>query len=244
MSRDGRIVANAGTGPDVCLWDVSDPAHPVALGRAPLGDVGGFVRAVALSPDGRVLAVGGADGHLRFWSLADPKRPAQLAEPTEKHDNAILSIAYSPDGHTLATAGGMTVQLWDVSDPDAAKSLGAPLGGFNTPPYVVRFSPTRPVLAVGNGEGIGLVNVADPRQATRIGGTLVGQIGQIRSLAFSADGAELFSGGTDRTVRRWTLDPERIKAEICARTRGVLTAETWIRYVSADLPFDPPCGTG
>ena len=136
----------------------------------------------------------------------------------------------------------MVARLWDVSDPEAPRSIGAPLAGFGTPPYVVRFSPTRPVLAVGNGEGIALWNVADPVRAQRIGRTLFGQMGQVRSLAFSADGSELFSGGTDRSVRRWTLDPDRAKAEICARTAGVLTSETWSRYVSADLPFDPPCG--
>jgi len=243
-SGDGHLVATAGTGPNVQLWNVADPNRVVTLGRAPLGDVGGFVRAVALSPDGRMLVVGGADGRLRFWSLANPERPVPMPEPAEQHSNGILSAAYSPDGRTLATVGDMVVRLWDVSDPEAPRPIGAPLAGFGTPPYVVRFSPTRPILAVGNGEGIALWNVADPSRAQRIGGTLFGQMGQVRSLAFSADGSELFSGGTDRTVRRWTLDPDHVKAEICARTVGVLTPETWSQYVSADLPFDPPCGPG
>jgi hypothetical protein len=52
----------------------------------------------------------------------------------------------------------------------------------------------------------------------------------------------LTTTSNDRTVRLWQLDPELAAARICDTSRGNLTEENWERYVSPDLPYDPPCG--
>ena len=49
----------------VRLWNVSDPAQPVLLGK-PLTGATGYIESVAFAPDGTMLALGSADGTVRL----------------------------------------------------------------------------------------------------------------------------------------------------------------------------------
>jgi len=69
--------------------------------------------------------------------------------------SAVLSVAFSPDGHTLASGNADgTVQLWDVTGPAHPRPLGPPLTATNG--YAVdsvAFSPDSHTLASGSADG-------------------------------------------------------------------------------------------
>ena len=47
-----------------------------------------------------------------------PGAPGPLGQPLTGRTNGVDSVAFSPDGHTLATGSlDGTVRLWDVTDP-------------------------------------------------------------------------------------------------------------------------------
>ena len=55
---------------------------------------------------------------MRLWNVADPAHPRPLGQPLTRHTGAVYSVAFSPDGHTLATGSDDgTVRLWNVTDP-------------------------------------------------------------------------------------------------------------------------------
>jgi WD40 repeat protein len=160
----------------------------------------GFVQSLAISPDGKLIASGSGmnDGSAKIWDPSTGKTLQTLSFPLLRKKlkemgvgieiidmMQVDSIAFSPDGKTLATAAGLLldfqqVDLWDVS----TGKLKATLKGVD--PYVehVVFSPDGKLLAtVGRSETIKLYNTETFEEASTIKGA--------KSLAFSPDGKSI-----------------------------------------------------
>jgi WD40 repeat protein len=190
LKRDGRVVARIRR-KDGDLFPavaVAPPPDPAEVARRPSP-------ADALRPEDLPAAVRAALGG------GDPARArkdvvAVLGAFPLRHREEVLAVALSPDGHTLASAGGSwasadrpgEVYLWDVRHGTRLRTLqghtGAVLG--------LAFSPDGTLLATASLDGtVRLWDVAEGKERKR----LEGHAGEVRGVAFRPDGKLLASGG-------------------------------------------------
>jgi RNA polymerase sigma factor (sigma-70 family) len=169
---------------------------------------------VALSPDGTKLATrNGEHGQIHLWELATGKR----LTPQGGHQRPIGSVAFSPDGKTLATGSwDDTLRLWD---PSSGKEIRRLRMSFDV--HVV-FTPDGKMLTACSDGPEGFIRLWDPATGKELrrfpahkGG--VGRIALaadgktcvsagVNRMEWAADGKTLVPGLSDKVIRRWRLD--------------------------------------
>jgi WD40 repeat protein len=129
--------------------------------------------------------------------------PGQVA--TLVGDAGVATVAFSPDGRTLATAGDDNrVTLWDR---EQRRRLEPPLTGHAEEVISLAFSPDGRTIATGSGDST--VRLWDVRSHRQLGSPLTGHAERVQAVAFSPDGRTVASGAQDWTVRLWDVQGRR-----------------------------------
>lgn len=115
ISPDGKILATGLRDNAIKLWNVNTGE----LIRTLIGHAG-QVMTVAFSPDGKTLASGSWDDTIKLWNVntnnaASETIPEGLIATFKGHKDKVWSVAFNPDGKTLAsTSQDDTIKIWRV----------------------------------------------------------------------------------------------------------------------------------
>ncbi|MEW1734348.1 hypothetical protein AB0346_00145 [Nocardia beijingensis] len=193
---DGNTLASAGRDGKVWLWDTR--------GRRPLGgpliDSSTPVGSLVFNPAATSAAAIDARGAVQLWDVVH-HRPlgAPLVDPA---GDRILTVAFSPEGTTLATtSGGTRILLWDAA--------GNPIGVLTsrTTTQRVVFSPDGKTLV--SIDYIGGLQLWDIESRRPIGTALAVQMD---SPVFSPDGKKLAALGNGE-IRIWDVASHKLLGE-------------------------------
>ena len=129
---------------------------------------------------------------MKLWDVEN----RELIGTLEGHEVEV-TVAFSPDGRTLASGSGR-LRLWEVA------TLGAT---FTSPPdrvTSVSFSPDGHTLVSGSRGQVRLWDL----MTQEVTATLQGHTALVHSLAFTRYGRTLASGAADGTTLLWKLKPQ------------------------------------
>jgi WD40 repeat protein len=223
LSPDGRVVVVGCIDKSLALWDATTGKVKRALPphKAP-------VKAAAFSPDGKLLATAAGDHgpyavqmgnipcEVKLWDAAGTSL-GELPNP----GGTVFSLAFSPDGQTLATASyDGKIKVWDPVKRVQQNEVTIPdcPGGVRG----VGFSRDGKYLASGCMNGT--VQVWDAAGLQPSGGPKVGHNARVNTVAFSPSGKLLASASDDGTVKLWDTGDWAEKGTLKVDGRGVYCA--------------------
>ncbi|KAG1522649.1 hypothetical protein G6F45_011144 [Rhizopus arrhizus] len=164
-----------------------------------------WVSCVRFSPNPAtpVIVSGGWDKIVKVWDLTKLKLRTNFIG----HNGNVNTVTISPDGSLCASAGkDGVVMLWDLAEAKHLYSLEA-----NAPVNALTFSPNRYWLCAATANGIKIWDLETKSIVDELRPEFA-QLGKRKnpdpeclSVAWSADGATLFSGYTDNIIRVWQV---------------------------------------
>lgn len=223
FSRDGKRLLTAKNDCRIYVWDThtgqelyrSPDAPGTRGGLGPIFDLAGAAMENAgrspytFSPDASRLAVGkrnsvwepdgngGYHGHeenvVNVWDVTTGSSLMNL----RGNSGQVTSLAYSPDGKSLAAASlDKTAIIWNALGGDALNRMRSQSGGLTS----ITFSPDGKRIAIGSDTGvIELRDAVSGKQMLQ----LIGHEKTVTAVAFSPDGKRLATGSADGAVKIW-----------------------------------------
>ncbi len=195
FSPDGKTIVSGSSDTTIILWSIQKQwlvAEPLKgdIGLVTFSPIGGKF-ATASSSVVVASVINNGMSMITLWELStrQPIAPPLLAET-----GFVRSIAFSPDGHILASGNANgTINLWNVDNHELiGQPLQQPSGSFFNSINSVAFSPDGKILASGSQDTT--VTLWDVENHKIYGQLPEQNFGTVQIVAFSPNGKILATG--------------------------------------------------
>jgi serine/threonine protein kinase len=194
FSADGRQAISGSWDRTIRLWDVTTGDELKRFEGHPK-----TVRSVAISPDGTRLASGGGGDHtVRLWDIATGKEVRKLSG----HRDMVTSVVFLAGSKLVVSASlDGTLRFWSAVSGKGLDCLPSREGEL--PPLEgVAVDAAAHYLLCGGQDRLVYLWDADSRKEVK---RWSGHTGVVHCVAFAPGGTWAASGGSDGTVRVWSV---------------------------------------
>jgi eukaryotic-like serine/threonine-protein kinase len=211
LRPQGDLLAAAGTGPAVVLWNIADGSVRREL---PIARTGAL--SLQFSPSGRRLAVATRKGPILIYDATDwDQAPIELPAPSAK----VNALAWGGGNELLAVASEDN-RVGLFAAPYAQEGGPSRSITLDVEPAALEFCDGGRLLAIGTTIGeIHLHNVATGAPPT----VIKGHTARINVLAMLPGSRTLVSGGRDRQLKLWDVPSGELIAPLIGHTRQVFS---------------------
>jgi WD40 repeat protein len=178
----------------------------------------GVVLAVAFSPDDRFIASSFSD--ITIWDATTGKEIRTL----KGHDNAVLSLAFSPDGKRIISGSmGNDLIVWDVNSGEELMRLE----GHDAPKGIASVDLSTDGKQIVSGDYGGTIKIWEASSGKELLTirTILEDGEFIRSVAFSPDGKRIVAGQNSKRFYEWDAKTGEILRSLSMEDQPVLIAE-------------------
>ncbi|CAN5468197.1 hypothetical protein BH10PLA2_BH10PLA2_33330 [soil metagenome] len=211
FSPDGKQLATGSFDHSVRLWDATNgKAIRTFAGHQDL------VLGVTFRSDGKQLASASSDKTARIWDPATGKELFAL-----KHANIVDAVAFNPAGTQLATVGhdGL-LRLWDTAKGTQIREIKAHTTANLLASYCLAWDKEGKQIATGGlDQTIKLWEAATGKPVREFKAFKPKEFEQghregVFGVAFSPDGKQLASTGSDRVIKLWNVADGKVLRDL------------------------------
>lgn len=216
FSPNGEILASGSSDKTVRLWDIKTGMEKKKLLGHPHA-----INSVAFSPDGKTIASANSGFYggervfevtVRLWDIST----GEVKHTFTEFSGEVNCLAFSSDGHTLATGEGLpdnAIRLWNTDTGNLIKSTKSKIGII----YQLFFIQNNNLISMGDYK---IVQAWDGSTLKPLD-LLSDQIGQVIDLELSIDEKTLVSSSQDKIIRIWDINTGRIKHKFSIYNRTI-----------------------
>jgi WD40 repeat protein len=204
ISPDGKLLASTATDMQILIWELETGKLRHQFKDRPTRSA-----ALMFSPDSTILATGGGDRLIHLWDMKTGKLRQSLAG----HRDWICSLAFSPDGRFISSAScdwgfhrghdwprpaargkeQSEWRLWELASASTKRTVTFPGQMLS-----LAFAPDGKSIACTIDNDVRLYDLSSESR----GRVIATHDATVTSVAFSPDGAAVFSASHDQTVKR------------------------------------------
>lgn len=190
------------------IWNLQAPRGADVLGRhSSMSD------SVATSPDGQWIASSGRGGRVMLWNAKTGVADNQWPTATSR----VYRLEFSPNGERLAGAcHDGTVRVWSVPGGELEHRFEG-----DRPVLQLQWSDDDVLLAASR-DGLSAWSCDDDQRRWAVD---AGQ-GGLASVACDPQGDRIATGGTDGTIKIWTLNSQKLLSVLSAH-EGTVNELAW-----------------
>ncbi len=205
---DGNTIVTASSDDTVKLWDATNRSHKMTITNQ---DIIGDIHFVTISPDGNTIAIGDYEA-AHLFNANTGKHKITF----EDDGKGALSVAFSPDGNTLATAGSVdnTIKLWNIQ----TQKLRTTIIGHTSSVSCLTFLPDKKTIVSGNRGGLAYLWDTHTKKHTATLGIL--DFGDIIDIGVDIDNNAIVTATRYGIVKRFDASKRLAHIRIPKKTLG------------------------